>query len=76
MATNSRWAQARHGDALRDGAAAAAMLSFNDIYRDLTVLMLILVPTFLFPQARHAQPAGRSGPLKKNHERKFRHGSV
>jgi hypothetical protein len=26
----------------------AMMLSFNDIYRMLTVLMLVLVPTFLF----------------------------
>ena len=34
------------------------MLSFNDIYRDLTVLMLILVP--IIPQARHAQPAAEA----------------
>jgi DHA2 family multidrug resistance protein len=40
----------KHGMAMLYGMVQrqAAMLSFNDIYRDLTVLMLILVPTFLF----------------------------
>jgi DHA2 family multidrug resistance protein len=40
----------KHGMAMLYGMVQrqASMLSFNDIYRDLTVLMLILVPTFLF----------------------------
>ena len=40
----------KHGMAMLYGLVQrqAAMLSFNDIYRDLTVLMFILVPTFLF----------------------------
>ena len=34
----------------------AMMLSFNDIYRTLAIVMMILIPTFLL--LRRAQPAG------------------
>jgi len=38
----------------------AAMLSFNDIYRTLAIVMMLLIPTFLFlrrPQAGAASAA-------------------
>ena len=35
--------------------AQGAMLSFNDIYRTLAIVMMILIPTFLL--LRRAQPA-------------------
>jgi len=41
--------------------AQAAMLSFNDIYRLLTVAMIVLIPSFLLLQRNRAASGGISG---------------
>ena len=63
----------KHGMAMLYGMVQrqAAMLSFNDIYRDPDRADADAGADVPVPQARHAQPAGRSGALKKFRLRKF-----